>query len=284
MSAFKFHPCCEMFPRMEAKEFSEFVADIKARGQRDPVIVDQDGLVVDGRNRVLACEALGIEPKVKAAKFPDPAARAEYIVSANIMRRNMTVSARARHLARLTKEVKKGRPEINVSPRNIKDELESGKQFKVPKSMISKARTVIKSGDEKLIAEMDSDEKSIETAYQEVKAKQPKPKKPKLDSDSPQSLFDAPRVEYRSISELRDVIAKAGKEALANIREPIGAFVSHQSVEADLSNILRHIDAGKPYAKCPFCGGDKCKACKQQGWMPKLLYTAAPRELKGGNE
>lgn len=285
MSAFKFHPDCETFPRMEAKEFSEFMADIKAGGQRDPVIIDQDDVVIDGRSRVLACEALGIEPKTKKLNFADDAARAEYIRSANIHRRNLTASQRARHLAKLNQAVKLGRPQKgpdermgNVSWRNINPQLQPGARHKVPNSRISKARAVYNFGDEKLIEEMRSDEKSIEAAYREVKAKRPKPKK---EPDEPPSLFEAAREEWKSLAKLREVIAKAGKEILANIREPIGAFVAESAVEADLSNLLRHIDAGRPYAKCPYCGGDKCKACKQQGWMPKLQYEASPRELKG---
>lgn len=55
-----FHPLLEIFPEMEPAAFHEFVADIKANGVREPVWMYK-GQLLDGRNRWLACEELGIQ-------------------------------------------------------------------------------------------------------------------------------------------------------------------------------------------------------------------------------
>ena len=43
---------------MEGAEFDALVVDIKAHGLREPVVMYEDK-VLDGRNRVLACQRAG---------------------------------------------------------------------------------------------------------------------------------------------------------------------------------------------------------------------------------
>ena len=54
------HPAAEIFPLMSDEEFKGLVADIQEHGLREPIVL-HDGKVLDGRNRVRACEELGIE-------------------------------------------------------------------------------------------------------------------------------------------------------------------------------------------------------------------------------
>ena len=56
-----FHPLLLLFPEMEKPAFAEFVHDIKVNGQHEPIWMYK-GQVLDGRNRWLAAEVLGIKP------------------------------------------------------------------------------------------------------------------------------------------------------------------------------------------------------------------------------
>jgi ParB-like chromosome segregation protein Spo0J len=52
----KIHPAADVFPVMSGDELADLAADIKANGLIHPVAVDADDTVLDGRNRLKACE------------------------------------------------------------------------------------------------------------------------------------------------------------------------------------------------------------------------------------
>lgn len=109
-SASFIHPLAEMFPEMNTQDFESLKASIKLSGLHQP-IVHHEGKIIDGRNRWLALHDL---PKSKAAMvaaadkglFPtdyfkkydgptDDAAIAQYVMDANLNRRNMSKSQTA---------------------------------------------------------------------------------------------------------------------------------------------------------------------------------------------
>jgi len=80
------HPFAARFPMLPDDELEELCADIRANGQLHPILLDADGVLLDGRNRLAACNLEGIEPKF-ATFTGSPVA---LIVSANVTRRQMT--------------------------------------------------------------------------------------------------------------------------------------------------------------------------------------------------
>lgn len=87
----KVHPAAEAFPLLGEVELAELADDIRENGLRFPIIVDADGQLLDGRNRMRACEIAGVEPTFETY-VGDPLA---YIVSANVARRHLTAGQRA---------------------------------------------------------------------------------------------------------------------------------------------------------------------------------------------
>jgi N6-adenosine-specific RNA methylase IME4 len=86
-----FHPFAELFPLLEGERFDALVDSIKRNGLRDPIVV-HEGQILDGRNRLRACEAA--EVKVKTVKFKggDPL---EFVIDQNLHRRDLNDSQRA---------------------------------------------------------------------------------------------------------------------------------------------------------------------------------------------
>lgn len=90
----KFHPVAGAFPELEGQDFAVLVADIKARGLLQPILVHpDDGSIIDGRARYKACQEAGVEPMFK--KWDGKGSLIELVVSLNALRRHLTPSQRA---------------------------------------------------------------------------------------------------------------------------------------------------------------------------------------------
>lgn len=68
--------------------------------------------------------------------------------------------------------------------------------------------------------------------------------------------------------------------ALCEKHDPIVADIVPAAFSADINNARNHIASAKPFAVCPHCGGDGCKACKRRGWVNELSWNAAPSDIK----
>jgi len=53
-------------------ELDELAADIKARGLLQPIVLDAEGRVLDGRNRLAACKKAGVKPDFITYADGDP--------------------------------------------------------------------------------------------------------------------------------------------------------------------------------------------------------------------
>jgi N6-adenosine-specific RNA methylase IME4 len=73
MTDLTFHPLSEIFPLIDGAEFAALVADIKAHGLHEPVVV-YENKILDGRNRFRACQAAGMECSFTPYQGNDPVA------------------------------------------------------------------------------------------------------------------------------------------------------------------------------------------------------------------
>jgi hypothetical protein len=92
ISKYRFHPACLLFPPLPDEELRGLADDIQANGQRDPVVRLQ-GIILDGRNRLMACEMADVEPTF--VEWNGKGSPIEFIISANLPRRHLTSSQRA---------------------------------------------------------------------------------------------------------------------------------------------------------------------------------------------
>jgi ParB-like chromosome segregation protein Spo0J len=85
------HPAAELFPLLADDELRELADDIRAHGLHEPVWlwneVDHCLWLLDGRNRVRACQMAGVQPATRFYAGDDPIG---FSISANVKRRHLT--------------------------------------------------------------------------------------------------------------------------------------------------------------------------------------------------
>ena len=66
--------------------------------------------------------------------------------------------------------------------------------------------------------------------------------------------------------------------------DPLYAALNQNGLLADIRNARERLKAIRPYAVCPYCAGDGCKACLNRGWVGEFVYAQAPNDLKEGGK
>lgn len=88
------HPATDLFPMMQEDALRDLADDIQSHGLQHPVVL-HEGMVLDGRNRLAACDLIG-----KPADFiqwhpENDITPTEWVVATNLHRRHLTTSQRA---------------------------------------------------------------------------------------------------------------------------------------------------------------------------------------------
>jgi N6-adenosine-specific RNA methylase IME4 len=91
IGSYDVHPAASLFPLMTEPELEQLGADIRANGQLQAIELF-GGKVLDGRNRLLVCERLGVKPRITSWA---PGANGEISPTAHVM----SLNVRRRHLA-----------------------------------------------------------------------------------------------------------------------------------------------------------------------------------------
>jgi transposase len=144
-SKLEYHPLAEAFELISGDEYTAFKEDIRKNGLREQITLF-DGKILDGRNRHRACNDLGY--KLKSENFKHYTGRfpAEFVISANILRRHLDASQRALHIARLATN-KLGANQHTIG--NLTAEA-AAKLAGVSKASVEKAKAIYQNGSDEL--------------------------------------------------------------------------------------------------------------------------------------
>ena len=134
----------------EPEALAEHAADVKANGPRDKITFTPDDLLLDGKNRVRACELAGIEitPEMIEVHHGDPLA---FVISKNDQRRHMTERQRRAVRAQLAAYAAEmalplGANQHTEGLATAKPSKEAAKATGIPSQDISYIRAIEKRG------------------------------------------------------------------------------------------------------------------------------------------
>jgi hypothetical protein len=189
----EFHPLANIFPVMSDQELRRLADDIAAHGQLVPIYLFE-GMILDGRNRYLACRLLRLEPRYHQWQHDDlarPGGPLAFVISHNVQRRHLTESQRAVAAAKLATLdrgqhphdrgvdsaqvlTSKGLPDTPIGVSQIETSVsvalpEAAELLSVGERSVTRAREILQRGDESLVAAVEAGIVSVNDASRVTK-------------------------------------------------------------------------------------------------------------------
>jgi N6-adenosine-specific RNA methylase IME4 len=176
-----------LLPKLSASEQEALEFSISAEGQHYPIIVNEEGVILDGHHRFKACQHLGLEPRVEVKKFVDKLLERKFVIEVNLRRRHLNDFQRA-ELAYPLLEIEGELAKHRMGQKGIKDgevsSFELGSQCQardivaqqagLSPTTFQRAVTIIKGGSEELKEKVRKGDTSINYAYKQVNRSQDK--------------------------------------------------------------------------------------------------------------
>lgn len=296
---YEFHPYAAVLPMMGQVETNELAADIQMNGLRSEIVL-LDGLILDGRNRYMACGIAGTEPRFR--DFNGDGDPIDFIISVNLRRRHMSASQKAMVVAKIA-DLPRGNPDLNhqkpqqtpnghkvsickpYTPSAGKSNAAVAAEVDVSATTVKQAKQVLREAPKKDVEAVERGEKSVATVVKEIK-KAKESKAVHLDKTGypvPETIlqewnraaaFDST---LREISKIKSII-----EAATEDKDPIFGEVGN-AVIAHLKNAYSDLTCVIPYAVCTTCQGripDKCGLCLGRGFISKFRYSLVAIETR----
>lgn len=181
MKELESHPAAKLFPMMEGEPMKELAANIRKYGLINSIVL-HDGLILDGRNRHMACALAGIEPHF--TNWDSDLSPTEWVLATNLSRRHLTMGEKINiavcALPMLEAEARsrmEGGVAIVPQGEQGKSRDKAAELTGVSSRYVSDAKKLKETAPEKY-QEVIEGKKTLPAAVREVKAEQPKQEKP----------------------------------------------------------------------------------------------------------
>lgn len=159
------HPAAEMFPEMTPSEFTALVDHIRVHRQQEPVVIDAQNRIIDGRHRWRACQALanqGLQvwcQRAESLGLHSEDDIREYVIAKNLHRRHLSESQRAMMAAALSANLQSGKGHTVA---------QAAEKLKVSPRSVASAKKVREKGSPDLVAAVEQGKVSVSAAARAV--------------------------------------------------------------------------------------------------------------------
>lgn len=214
------HPAADFFPMLPEDELQSLANSIRENGLREPIVLDENGTLIDGRNRLAACRIAGVEPSFTSVNSDDSLS---LIADNNIERRNLNkgqkVLSRVMFKLYLRDSFERG------------EKQEIARQFDVKATYVSFAISVSEHDD--LVSAVMSGTSSLPEAYEESRRRK----------EANESREEQARRAERDLTMLRvnaPDLADLVAEERMSLRDAMGAYRERQQEEQEVrTNLTR---------------------------------------------
>lgn len=252
------HPAADCFPMIPASELADLADDIKANGLLHPIEL-LGNQIIDGRNRLKACELAGVAPQYKEIHTADPIS---YVVSLNLRRRHMAATQRAAIGAELAnlkhgsnqferKEHAENMETQNCASINKASIADAAKLMNVSPRSIDNARAEMRRNPEAHEAAKRGDKVALKAAREKRKAEQQDTKAAPLPAKPRKLVETAEHLDHPEAPTSARVICFCIKQELKKVRlsDPL-ALPELEAVLAEttakIERVKAHLNSQEP--------------------------------------
>lgn len=166
------HPAADIFPMMTGEEFEALKKDMEEHGQLEPITLDDDDLILDGRNRYKAAVDLGWnDEQIEFVGYEGEQSPVEFCISVNLKRRHLNESQRAMvgakaqelYQAEAEERMKGGKKVTGADKGLVRDKAAAS--VNVSGRSVGSASKVLKNGSPKMIELVESGRLAVSAAH-----------------------------------------------------------------------------------------------------------------------
>jgi hypothetical protein len=285
------HPIAEAYPPLSEQELSAMKQSIKAVGQINPVIT-LNGQALDGRNRLIVCDELGIDPETTEYEGPsDIDSLIDFVRGVNEVRRHLTATQRGVIASKLA-AMREGSPTANlqleakrqgVSERTAWDARRAtgddaapaiAKAVTAGTVSASDAASIVTLPKQKQVAALKKVESGQAASLRKAAESNGSHKsngKPLLDDRSkpvPANL----QLPFAARFQMQELVQQAGNllSEAEKLRKntPGCELLPRNEIRTKIEDFQTAVKDNMPAFVCN-CMGLGCKDCKNRGWLPK---------------
>ena len=305
------HPAAELFPMLEEAELCALAEDIKSNGLINDIVLLTDGTLLDGRNRLAACQRADVLPRFRAIATDDPVS---FVVSVNVKRRHLSTGQLAMLGAELVpmfeaQADKGGRPASDKPPADRREVSRAAREStsKAAKVVGTSGRSVtkaqrVKEAAPELAEKVNRGELALDRADRIVRDREAEERRTAEAKEQRKQLETGTRIDIRHgdfrevLADLEDVDAiitdppypREFLPLLADLAAWSDKVLAPDGIlavlfgQTYLPEVYRLLDGHRPYrwTMCyltPGAGYSSHQAKVQSNWKPVLIYGGGPR-------
>jgi site-specific DNA-methyltransferase (adenine-specific) len=118
-----------LMPHLSDDEYEALKSSIKSEGLFVPIVVNRDGVILDGHHRFRACMETGLDPEYEVKEFPDLLSEKNFVIRVNLNRRQLSTVQKAELALLVLPEIKDAAENREKAGVTLDDQSDRGKSF-----------------------------------------------------------------------------------------------------------------------------------------------------------